>query len=95
MASMGDSSPVPSRSDDLEKALIALGEAIREARREAVLTQEELALRADIHEAYVSFLESGRRNPTWGVVRRISSALGVPLSELARRAEEFERGERQ
>lgn len=95
MAPIGDSSSVPSRSDDLEKALIALGEAIREARREAVLTQEELALRADIHEAYVSFLESGRRNPTWGVVRRISLALGVPLSELARRAEEFERGERQ
>jgi transcriptional regulator with XRE-family HTH domain len=86
---------VPSRSDDLEKALIALGEAIREARMEAVLTQEELALRAGIHEAYVSFLESGRRNPTWRTVRRISDGLGLPLSELARRAEEFERGERQ
>lgn len=84
---------VPSRSEDLEKALIALGEAIREVRNKRGLTQEELALRAEVHETYISFLESGRRNPTWGVIRKISRALDVPLSELARRAEQFERGE--
>lgn len=86
---------MPPRSDDLEKALIALGKAIHEVRRERGLTQEELASRAEVHETYISFLESGRRNPTWGVVRRISLALGVPLPEMAQRAEEFERGERQ
>lgn len=85
---------MPPPSDDLEKALIALGRAIHEARREKKLTQEELALRTDLHETYISVIERGQRNPTWGVVRRISLALGVPLPELARRAEEFERGER-
>lgn len=88
---MGDSSPVPARSTDLEKALVALGRAIRSARREMGMTEGDLALRADVHETYVSFLESGRRNPTWGVIRRISMALGLPLPELARRAEDLER----
>lgn len=55
------------------------------------MTLEELALRADLHVSYISFIERGQRNPTWGTVRRISIALGVPLPELARRAEEFER----
>jgi transcriptional regulator with XRE-family HTH domain len=81
-------------SDDLEKALIALGRAIYEARREKKLTQEELALRTNLHVTYIGIIERGRRNPTWGTVRRISLALGVRLSEMARRAEEFERGER-
>ena len=85
---------MPPPSDDLEKALIALGRAIHEARRQKKLTQEELARQTDLHETYISVIERGQRNPTWGVVRRISLALGVPLPELARRAEEFERGER-
>lgn len=55
------------------------------------MTQEELALRVDLDESYISLIERGRRNPTWGTVRRISHALGVPLPELARRAEELER----
>jgi transcriptional regulator with XRE-family HTH domain len=82
---------VPTLSLDLDKVLLALGRAINEARKEKGLTQEELALRVDLHETYISLIERGRRNPTWGTVRRISLALGVPLPELARRAEELER----
>jgi transcriptional regulator with XRE-family HTH domain len=82
-------------SHDLEAALIALGRAINTIRKEKGLRQEDLAERAGLHESYISVLESGRRNPTWSAVRRISDGLEVPLSELARRAEEFERGERQ
>lgn len=82
---------MPSLSLDLDKVLLALGRAINEARKEKGLTQEELALRVDLHETYISLIERGQRNPTWGTVRRISIALGVPLPELARRAEELER----
>ena len=85
---------MPPHSDDLERALIALGRAIHEARRAKNLTQEELALRTNLHETYIGVIERGRRNPTWGVVRRISIALGLPLPELARRAEEFEQEKR-
>jgi XRE family transcriptional regulator, regulator of sulfur utilization len=74
-----------------EKALVALGRAIKEFRKEKGLTQDELARRADIHESYISVLESGRRNPTWPTVRRISHGLGISLLELVQRADELER----
>jgi transcriptional regulator with XRE-family HTH domain len=82
---------VTRRLPELDKILIALGMAVREARGRKNMTLEELALRADLHVSYISLIESGRRNPTWGTVRRISLALGVSLPELARRAEELER----
>jgi transcriptional regulator with XRE-family HTH domain len=76
------------RRDDPQ---IGLGKAIRAFRQEAELSQETLGHRAEIHPTWISHIESGRINPTWGNVRRIARGLGVPLSELAARAEEFER----
>jgi transcriptional regulator with XRE-family HTH domain len=69
---------------------IGLSRAIRQLRRERRLSQEALGLRADIHPTWVSHLESGRVNPTWGNVRRIAKALRVPLPVLAALAEELE-----
>lgn len=54
------------------------------------LSQEALGLRADIHPTWISHMESGRVNPTWGNVRRIAKGLRVPLSVLAALAEELE-----
>jgi transcriptional regulator with XRE-family HTH domain len=76
------------RRDDPQ---IGLGRAIRKLRTEFQLTQETLGLRADIHPTWISHIESGRINPTWGNVRRIALGLDVPLSQLASLAEEFER----
>lgn len=83
--------PVSPQSHELDEALVALGRAINAIRKEKGLRQEDLAERAGLHESYISVLESGQRNPTWSAVRRISAGLEVPLSDLARRAEEFER----
>ena len=78
-------------SPDVDKSVIALGQAIREVRKEKGLTQEELAQRVELQVGGISAIESGRRNPTWGVVRGISYALGVRLADLARLAVELER----
>ena len=43
------------------------------------LSQEALGHRAEIHPTWISHIESGRINPTWGNVRRIAIGLGVPL----------------
>lgn len=67
----------------------ALGQAIRQIRTARGLSQEEVANRADIHPTWISHVERGS-NPAWGTVRRIASALGVEVSELARLAEEIE-----
>lgn len=66
---------------------VALGRAIRQTREERGLSQEELGHRADIHPTWISHLESGRTNPAWGTVVRLSEALEMELSELASLAE--------
>jgi transcriptional regulator with XRE-family HTH domain len=65
---------------------IALGQAIRQTRLARGLSQEEVAHGADLHPTWLSHIEGGR-NPAWGTVRRIASALGVEVSELAKLAE--------
>ena len=68
-----------------------LGKAIRTLREGSDLSQETLGQRAEIHSTWISHIESGRINPTWGNVRRIARGLKVPLSQLAGLAEKFER----
>lgn len=76
------------RRDDPQ---IGLGKAIRKLRQDGDLSQETLGHRAEIHPTWISHIESGRINPTWGNVRRIAAGLKVPLSQLAELAEDFER----
>ena len=70
---------------------MGLGKAIRTLRIEAQLSQAALSRRCDIHPTWISHIESGRINPTWGNVRRIAVGLEVPLTDLATLAEKFER----
>jgi transcriptional regulator with XRE-family HTH domain len=70
---------------------IGLSKAIRQLRKEIHLSQEALGLAADLHPTWISHLESGRVNPTWGNARRIAKGLKVPLPELAALAEDWER----
>jgi transcriptional regulator with XRE-family HTH domain len=70
---------------------VGLGKAIRTLRNEARLSQEELGEKAEIHPTWISHIESGRINPTWGNVRRIAKGLEVKLPRLAELAERLER----
>lgn len=76
------------RRDDPQ---IGLGKAIRTFRNEAQLSQEALGERSEIHATWISHIESGRINPTWGNVRRIAYGLGIELKDLAERAEQLEK----
>lgn len=76
------------RRDDPQRGL---GKAIRQLRKEGQLSQETLGHRAEIHPTWISHIESGRINPTWGNVRRIAHGLKVPLPRVAELAEDFER----
>jgi transcriptional regulator with XRE-family HTH domain len=69
---------------------IGLSRAIRQIRTDLRLSQEALGLCAGIHPTWISHIESGRVNPTWGNVRRIAMGLQVPLPELAALAEDLE-----
>jgi len=64
--------------------------AIKQLRQEFQLSQETLGHLAEIHPTWISHIESGRMNPTWGNVRRIARGLSVPLPQLAALAEELD-----
>lgn len=68
-----------------------LAQAIKALRTENQLSQETLGERAQLHPTWISHIESGRVNPTWGNVRRIARGLKVELAELAALAEDLER----
>lgn len=74
---------MPPRSDDLA----ALGEAIKEARKQAGLSQEALALKAGIDRALASALERGTRNVTLSNLLKVCRALDERPSALFKRWE--------
>jgi len=65
-----------------------IGDELRETRRAAGLTQEDLADLAGVHSTYISLLERNRKSPTVEVLQRICSSLGLPMSEFMRRVEQ-------
>jgi transcriptional regulator with XRE-family HTH domain len=64
-----------------------LGRAIRRLRWDRDLTIEALAHAADMHPTYLSGIERGRRNPTFGKLLGIADALGISMSSLFAEAE--------
>jgi transcriptional regulator with XRE-family HTH domain len=72
----------------------ALGAALREARLDHGFTQEQLQEIAKVNQARISELETGQTNPTWVTLRKICTALGIKISDLALRVEELEETER-
>ena len=59
-----------------------VGRKIRQFRRKAGLTIEELADRAQIHPNYLGDIERGRRNPALENLEKIAKGLNQPLSEV-------------
>ncbi len=64
------------------KILENFGEMVRKRRRQAELSQEELAEKLGIHRTYMSFIERGIRNPSLLMVFKISRALKIKLPDL-------------
>ncbi len=58
----------------------AIGESVRAARREAALTQGELADLAGVSERTVRAIETGAGNPTLAAVVAVVNTLGLHLS---------------
>jgi transcriptional regulator with XRE-family HTH domain len=58
------------------------GLVIKQWRRKASLSQEELAARAGLHRTYVSDVERGMRNPSLYSIAKLANALKAPVSML-------------
>lgn len=55
---------------------------IRELRKSRQITQERLALEADLNRAYVGYIERGERKPSVETLAKLARVLGVPLHKL-------------
>lgn len=69
----------PPDATQLAARRLAFGDRLRAARREAGLTQEQLALRAGLDRSAYSELERGQRDVRLSTLLRIESALGARL----------------
>ena len=76
--------PSPVHAGD--PVLVALGEAIRSARLNRDMSQEALALAADVDRSYMGGIERGEHNLTLMNLVRIADAIDVLPSELLRRS---------
>lgn len=65
-----------------------VGSNFARLRREAGLTQEEVAESSGFSQQYISGLEQGRRNPTVVTIFELSQAIGSTPVELLEPAKE-------
>lgn len=69
-----------------ERAKIAkcVGDNLRQARKRAGLSQEELAVRAGLHRTEIGVLERGGRLAGLDTAIKLAGALSISLNDLAR-----------
>ena len=59
----------------------AFGRHMKQWRRQRGLSQLDLAIRADVSQRHVSFIETGRSRPREDVVHKVAEALEVPVRD--------------
>lgn len=65
-----------------DSLIAAFAVTLFEERQKAGLTQEELAERADVSARFISFLETGRRQPSLSTLHAISKGLRISMQDL-------------
>lgn len=67
-------------------SLVPLGAAIRRLRLAKGLSQEQLALRADVDPGYVGRIERGDNNAAILTIQKLTRALGISIAKLMQEA---------
>lgn len=79
-------------SRNQESHNVALGKAIRQLRKEAKLTQRNLAQQTGISVKELRQIERGRVNADWGTVRHLAYAMEAKLADVFRLTGHLEEG---
>jgi len=61
---------------------VEFGHNVREVRKAAGISQEELSFRSGLHRTYIGGVERGEKNPTIQTAAKLAEALGVDVSTL-------------
>lgn len=59
----------------------SFGNLLKHWRNQRGLSQLDLALAGNVSQRHISFLESGRANPSWDMVLQLAAVLDVPLRD--------------
>ncbi|GJI93634.1 hypothetical protein RugamoR57_03520 [Duganella caerulea] len=72
----------------MDDPAIAFGIVLRRLRKEAGLSQEQLALEAGVERNFVSLIERGVNQPSIRVIFKLCAALGVRPSSVIEAVEQ-------
>ena len=67
----------------------AFGIVLKDARKKQGLSQEALALEANLQRNYISLIERGINQPTITTIFKLAAALGVKPSEIVTSTEQI------
>jgi transcriptional regulator with XRE-family HTH domain len=73
-----------------ESSRVLLGQRIRTLRKLKGWTQQDLGDEADVNYKFIGEIERSRQNPSFTILEKIATALGVDLYELFRFEQEFQ-----
>ena len=66
----------------MKEVLKLFGNRIRHLRKEAKISQEELADRAGLHRTYIGMVERAEKNITLTNIEKLAKALNVSIYDL-------------
>jgi len=59
-----------------------LGQNLKRIRTKKKMSQGDIARALEVHRAYISGIENGKRNPTLATIQKLAEALRVSADEL-------------
>ena len=68
----------------MDESAKKLGKNMKRIRLEKGMTQGDICRKLGLDRAYISNLESGKKNPTLATIEKIAKALGINIDELMR-----------
>lgn len=69
-------------------SLVALGETIRSVRADRGISQENLALLADVDRTHVGRVERGDNNVAFLTLKKLADALEISVAQLMKKAKQ-------
>ena len=58
------------------------GQTLKRIRTKKKMSQGDIARALEVHRAYISGIENGKRNPTLATIKKLADALKVSADEL-------------
>ena len=69
-------------TNEKNEILVKFGHKIRDLRKKAGLSQEDLAEKADVHRTYIGMIERAEKNITLINIEKMAKALDLDIKDI-------------